>query len=397
MNLQLSSDNEVRKNAALSLKEGLLPKEDLIVTIVNNITKDHSINNNLRGFKKHYSSMNLHNLITDEVMENLVSVVSSSYKDISRRYYKIKAKVLGVDKINYWDRNAPLFNTNSKFSFNEAKDIILAAFGSFNKDFASIAELFFKNNWIDAKLLPNKMNGAFAHPTTVKVHPYVLVNFHGGYLDVTTLAHELGHGIHQYLARDVGELQAGTPLVLAETASIFGEQIVFDYLKGVTKDESMQKYLLSNKIEGIINSVHRQIAFHIFEVELHNLRVSGELTAEQVKELFFVTQRDCLGEAVNLTKEDGIFWSYVSHFFHVPFYVYAYAFGDSLVRSLYAVYKSGNSEFMNNYLDLLKNGGKITPKLAVEKFGFDINKKDFWQNGLQITTKLIDELEGLIY
>lgn len=396
LNLQLNEKSEIRQKAAQSLKEGLSTKEDIITTIINNIIKDHSVNNKLRGFSKPYSSMNLHNLIEDNVMEGLVEVVSSSYKDISQRYYKLKAKLLNVEKINYWDRNAPLFNVDIKFTFNEAKDIVLNAFAKFNKDFFNIANLFFDNNWIDAKLSNNKMSGAFAHPTTVKVHPYVLVNFYGGYSDVTTLAHELGHGVHQYLARDVGELQAGTPLVLAETASIFAEQLVFDYVKNNTNDKNMHRYLLSNKIEGIINSVHRQIAFHQFEAELHKLKAIQDLTPNQIKQVFFKTQSACLGNAVSLSEEDGIFWNYVSHFFHVPFYVYAYAFGDCLVRSLYSLYKQGNNNFIDNYLIVLKNGGKLTPKAAIEKLGFDISNKDFWQSGLNITKDLITELENII-
>lgn len=396
LNLQLSEKSETRKKAAQSLKKGLSTQEDIITTIINNITKDHSVNNKLRGFAKPYSSMNLHNLIDDSVMEGLVEAVSASYKDISQKYYKLKAKLLNVEKINYWDRNAPLFNVETKFTFNEAKDIVLNAFSKFNKDFFNIAKLFFDNNWIDAKLSNNKMSGAFAHPATVTAHPYVLVNFHGGYIDVTTLAHELGHGVHQYLARDVGELQAGTPLVLAETASIFAEQLVFDYLKNNTTDKNMHRYLLSNKIEGIINSVHRQIAFHEFEKELHDLRAIQDLTPNQIKEVFFKTQSVCLGSAVSLSEEDGIFWNYVSHFFHVPFYVYAYAFGDCLVRSLYSLYKQGNNNFIDNYLIVLKNGGKLTPKAAIEKFGFDISKNNFWQNGLNIIKNLITELEDII-
>lgn len=395
LNLLLSADANLREKAAQSLEQGLLTQEDLLVTVINNIIKDKAISQQFRGFKQPYSSMNLSNLISDKVMLDLVESVRESYEDISQKYYKIKAKVLGVDKLNYWDRNAPMFKVDTKISYSKARNIVQEAYNNFDKEVGEIINLFFTNSWIDAKPSRNKDSGAFCHPTTVENNPYILMNFHGEYTDVTTLAHELGHGVHQYLARGVGELQAGTPLVLAETASIFGEQLVFDYLLKTVEDSEMKKFLLSNKIEGIINSVHRQIAFHSFEEKLHDIRKNKELSKEEIKSIFIETQKDCLGDSINLKQNHGIFWGYVSHFFHVPFYVYAYAFGDCLVRSLYALYKSNYPDFKQKYISLLQKGGTITPEDAIATFGLDLNKS-FWKNGLNSTKTLIQELETLI-
>lgn len=399
LNLLLDSSKEVRDNAANSLKTGLAPQEKLITSVLNSIVKDHAVNNKLRGFKKNYSSMNLHNRITDEVMETLVSTVRGSYSAIPHQYYKAKAEILGLKKLQYWDRNAPLFASNKEYSFAEAQTLVLDAFHGFCPEMARIAKLFFDKGWIDAHLRRDKMSGAFSHPAVTSVHPYVLVNYHGKYLDVSTLAHELGHGVHQYLAKEVGELQAGTPLVLAETASIFGEELLFDHVMKQTNELHTRRYLLANKIEGIINSVHRQIAFHCFELKVHETQSQKTLTKSDLREFFISTQRECLGDAVDLSLDDGIFWTYVSHFFHVPFYVYAYAFGDCLVRSLYSSYKKAvangineSTNFVSSYLELLSQGGKRSPKDAIAKFGFNITSENFWRSGLEISSGLVDEL-----
>lgn len=407
LNLLLSGEKTLRDQAATALKKGLTPQVKLFASILNSILKDHAINNELRGYAKPYTSMNLHNLIDDEVMGNLVCAVKDSYKDITHEYYQLKANLLGLKKLKYWDRNAPVFTVDFAFTFQEAKDLVLAAFNSFNPKFGLIAEKFFTQKWIDAKLQPGKMSGAFSHPTSTKVHPYIMVNFHGKYIDVSTLAHELGHGIHQYLAREVGELQASTPLVLAETASIFAEELLFDYMLLKTDEVNTKRYLISSKIEGIINSVHRQIAFHCFEEIVHSRRAEGAiLTAQDISEVFLKTQAECLGEAVELDPEDGVFWTYVSHFFHVPFYVYAYAFGDCLVRSLYGLYKkervakqsagdNSSSLFMKNYQELLAQGGRLMPHEAVKKFGFDLHQPEFWTAGLSSVKELIDQLKSM--
>ncbi|MGV3279113.1 M3 family oligoendopeptidase [Rickettsiales bacterium LUAb2] len=396
LNFLLNEEKEVRDNTAEELKIGLAKKEDLIVTCINNIVKDQAIGRNFRKFKNPYSAMNLSNMISDSIMETMVEAVKDSYFNIAHRYYKLKAKVLGFDKLKYWDRNAPMFSSNKKFSFKETEELVKAAYYDFDKGFGDIISLFFNNNWIDAKLRPNKESGAFCHPTVTTNHPFILMNFHGDYNDVTTLAHELGHGVHQYLAREVGELQSGTPLVLAETASIFGEQLVFDNLINKAENIEVKKFLLSNKIEGVINSVHRQIAFHCFEERIHIFREQKELTKDEIKQIFIETQRDCLGDAVQLSPDDGIFWSYVSHFFHSPFYVYAYGFADCLVRSLYALYKSNYPDFKQKYITLLSNGGLITPENALKEFGFTLSDKKFWQNGLTLTINLIEQLEAIV-
>jgi oligoendopeptidase F len=322
--------------------------------------------------------------------------VRAAYPQLSHRYYALKAKWFGQKTLAYWDRNAPLpFAATDVIAWPEARNMVLSAYGGFSPKMAEIAERFFTDRWIDAPVRPGKAPGAFSHPTTPSAHPYVLMNYQGKPRDVMTLAHELGHGVHQVLAAPNGALMAPTPLTLAETASVFGEMLTFRKLLAGTTDKKQRKAMLAAKVEDMINTVVRQIAFYSFERKVHIERRNGELTADKLNELWMSVQSESLGPAIELKPGYETFWCYIPHFIHSPFYVYAYAFGDCLVNSLYAVYEKSASGFAERYLAMLSAGGTKHHSELLKPFGLDARDPTFWQGGLGVIAHLIDELEAL--
>lgn len=396
LNALSSSKPEKRKNAALALSQGLKENEDLVVRIYNTIIADKSMEDNWRGFKSPIASMNLNNNVEDDVVDALATAVESNYNKLSHRYYAYKARKFGVEKLKYWDRNAPYPEQKEKnWSFDDGKEFILKAYGGFSPKVAELAEGFFDDNWIDAKPKAGKYSGAFAHPSVPSHHPYILVNWYGKERDLMTLAHELGHGVHQCLAAKQGALMADTPLTLAETASVFGEMLTFRQLLAETTDNESKQLLLASKVEDMLNTVVRQIAFHQFETEIHALRKQGEVSAEKISEIWMRIQKDSLGDTIEFDENYMVWWAYVSHFFHVPFYVYAYAFGDCLVNSLYQVYLEQPDGFEEKYIKMLKAGGTKHHTELLAPFGLDATQPDFWNKGLKMISDFIDELEML--
>ncbi|MCI0430427.1 MAG: M3 family metallopeptidase, partial [Rhodospirillales bacterium] len=314
----------------------------------------------------------------------------------SHRYYRLKAKWMGKDALDWWDRNAPLpEDQDREISWAEAKAVVLDAYQAFSPELGTIGRRFFERPWIDVPPRPGKAPGAFAHPTVPSAHPYLLLNYHGKVRDVMTLAHELGHGVHQVLAAPRGALMADTPLTLAETASVFGEMLTFRALLRSEQDSNRRRLMLAAKVEDMLNTVVRQIAMHDFETRLHDERRQGELSAERLGELWTETQREALGPAINLAPDYAVFWSYIPHFIHVPFYVYAYAFGDCLVNSLYAVYQEAEEGFARNYLEMLAAGGTKRHKELLAPFGLDASDPGFWAKGLGVIEGFIDALERM--
>ena len=392
---QLSDhDPETRKKAAQSIESVFQKNVKTFTFITNTLAKDKITNDKWRKYQSSVSARNLANNVEDEVVEALTESVTSNYKNIAHRYYAIKSKVFKKDKLDYWDRNAPYPNSpNSKIKWEEAKDLVLRSYGRFDSSFKDIVLLFFNNNWIDAELKAGKSPGAFAASTVPSVHPYILTNFHGKTRDVMTLAHELGHGCHQYLSAQQGLLLASTPLTLAETASVFGEMMTFRTLLEES-DKNTRKYLLSSKIEDMINTVVRQISFFEFEKLIHSERKKGELSSEQICDFWMTTQSTSLGPHIELTEGYKYFWSYIPHFIHTPFYVYAYAFGDCLVNILIQLYDDNYPDFKKHYNDLLKSGGSKHYSEVLKPFNINLKDKQSWQKGLSMITKLIDEFEN---
>lgn len=396
LNQLQESDPKLREKAARSLIETFKQNLRTFTLITNTLAKDKQISDRWRGFEDIADSRHLANRVEREVVDALASAVKDAYPRLSHRYYKLKAKWLGVEQLNFWDRNAPLPETSkSLIPWDKAQDIVLAAYNSFSPQMSEIALKFFDNNWIDAPLRDGKAPGAFAHPTVPSAHPYVLVNYMGKARDVMTLAHELGHGVHQVLAADQGALMASTPLTLAETASVFGEMLTFREILDSTDDLKERKAILAQKVEDMINTVVRQIAFYEFERKLHLARKDGELTSDQIGELWMSVQAESLGPAIKLNSGYETFWTYVPHFIHSPFYVYAYAFGDCLVNSLYAVYQNADEGFQTRYFDMLKAGGTKHHSELLAPFGLDATQPDFWEKGLSMIEGLIEELEKL--
>jgi oligoendopeptidase F len=330
------------------------------------------------------------------VVEALRNAVVAAYPKLSHRYYRLKAKWMGLDKLQVWDRNAPLpIETPKTVDWAEATDTVLQAYAAFSPQMADLAQPFFTKGWIDAGVKPGKAPGAFAHPTVTTVHPYVMLNYLGKPRDVMTLAHELGHGVHQVLAAGQGELLSSTPLTLAETASVFGEMLTFRKLLDGAKTPAERKTLLAGKVEDMINTVVRQIAFYDFECKLHAARREGELTPEDINALWMSVQAESLGDAFEFMDGYETFWAYIPHFVHSPFYVYAYAFGDGLVNALYAVYADGTPGFEEMYFDMLKAGGSKHHKELLAPFGLDASDPQFWDKGLSMIAGFIDELEAM--
>ena len=396
LNLLSDKNGNTRKKAAKEFSRVLNENIKTRSLILNTISRDKSVEDKKRGFLNPISSRNLDNDVEDEVVKALASSVTSRFGELSHRYYKIKSSWFKKEKLNWWDRNAPLPNSPiEKWSWKEAKDIVLNSFEDFSPEISKIAKVFFDKNWIDAKIRSGKDSGAYSHPTVPSAHPYILMNYNGKSRDIMTLAHELGHGVHQILSARNGYFLSDTPLTLAETASVFGEMLVFQNLLAKTKSKIGKKHLIAGKVEDMLNTVVRQIAFHNFETIFHDTRKNNELTPEQISEIWMQTQSQALGECIHLDKSYEPLWAYIPHFIHTPFYVYAYAFGDCLVNSLYQVWKSGEKDFTSKYLNLLQSGGIHHHKEALSPFNLDASHKKFWNKGLDNISELIDELENL--
>jgi oligoendopeptidase F len=387
---------EKRKAAGQALAKTFKANERTFALITNTLAKDKEISDRWRGFQDVADSRHLANRVEREVVDALVGSVRAAYPRLSHRYYQLKAGWFKKTKLAHWDRNAPLpFAATGSIAWPEAKNMVLSAYRGFSPEMASIAERFFTDRWIDAPVRPGKAPGAFSHPTTPSAHPYVLMNYQGKPRDVMTLAHELGHGVHQVLAAKNGALMAPTPLTLAETASVFGEMLTFKRLLAQTKNAKRRQALLAGKVEDMINTVVRQIAFYSFERAIHTERKNGELTAMRIGEIWLSVQGESLGPAIDIRPGYENFWMYIPHFIHSPFYVYAYAFGDCLVNSLYAVYENAQSGFAERYLAMLAAGGTKHYSELLKPFGLDAKDPKFWDGGLSVIAGMIDELEGM--
>jgi len=396
LDLLSDKDPEIRREAAQTIGEVLGNNTRTFALITNTLAKDKEIEDRWRRFPRPISSRNLANFVEDEVVDALIAAVRESYPRLSHRYYRLKAHWFGVEELPFWDRNAPLPEEEERtISWSEAEQTVLSAYGAFSPEMAAVGGRFFAGRWIDAPLRPGKASGAFAHPTVPSAHPYLLLNYQGKTRDVMTLAHELGHGVHQLLANRQGYLMADTPLTLAETASVFGEMLTFRALLARETDLRRRKIMLAGKVEDMLNTVVRQIAFATFEQKVHEERRDAELTPDRLAEIWLDVQRESLGPALRL---DGLYrhyWTYIPHFIHTPFYVYAYAFGDCLVNSLYAVYEDAHQGFAERYLEMLRSGGTLRHRELLAPFGLDAADPAFWSRGLSIVAGFIDELEQL--
>ena len=396
MNMLSNLDEAVRKAAAATLGEELGRHARTFSLITNTLAKDKEIEDRWRNFPRPESSRNLANQVEDEVVDALNAAVTGSYADLSHRYYAMKANWFGKDQLDHWDRNAPLPDAdNSIIPWDRATETVLTAYRDFSPDLADIGQRFFDNAWIDAPVREGKSSGAFAHPTVPSAHPYLLLNYQGKTRDVMTLAHELGHGCHQVLAAPQGNLMADTPLTLAETASVFGEMLTFRKMLKAQDDPTLRKVMLAGKVEDMLNTVVRQIAFFNFELRVHTARRDGELTAEDICDIWMEVQTESLGPAIRFDDNYRWYWTYIPHFIHSPFYVYAYAFGDCLVNSLYAVYEQAVDGFADKYLDMLRAGGTLRHQELLAPFGLDASDAAFWQKGLDVVRGMIDELEAM--
>ncbi|MFT8354401.1 MAG: M3 family oligoendopeptidase [Gluconobacter japonicus] len=394
-NTLTSAEREKRAAAAEQISAVLADNSRLLTMITNTLAKDKAIGDKLRGYPRPSSSRNRGNMVEDEVVDALVSAVDEAYPRLSHRYYAMKAKWLGLDKLEHWDRNAPLPGVaDTVISWETGKEIVLNAYTGFDPALGTLVDRFLMHPWIDAEAAPGKSSGAFAHPTVPSAHPYILMNYHGRARDVMTLAHELGHGVHQILAgQKQGYLNSVTPLTLAETASVFGEMLTFQSLLDRETDPKRRRHLLAAKVEDMLNTVVRQIAFYQFEVRVHDERAKGELSAEQLGSIWRDVQERSLGPAFHFTPDYDAYWSYIPHFVHSPFYVYAYAFGDCLVNALYGVYQDQPEGFADKYRTMLEAGGTLRHKELLAPFGLDATDPGFWRKGLDVISGLIDQLE----
>ncbi|MCD4755284.1 MAG: M3 family oligoendopeptidase [Deltaproteobacteria bacterium] len=391
-----SPDRKVRKSAAKDLTDGLRSQSIVLTHTFNTVLGDKMIDDRIRDYRNWVRSMNLANELDDDTVDSLIASATDRY-DIVQRYYGLKRRLLGLEELFDYDRYAPLpYLPQRVVDWEKGKEIVLDAFGKFSPKMASVANLFFDRQWIHAPVIPGKTGGAFAHPVVPQVHPYVLVNFTGNLRDVETVAHELGHGVHQILAGKQGYLNSHTPLVLAETASVFCEMLVFkDLMRNLERPEE-KLWLAATKIESIFATVFRQITMNRFENEVHNKRRSkGELSPDEFSNIWFKTQEEMFSNSVTLTDDYGIWWSYIGHFIHTPGYVYAYAFGELLVLSLYSMYEKGKMDFVPRYLELLAAGGSDTPYALLESFGIDLHDPNFWHQGLNVIDDMVKEIEEL--
>jgi oligoendopeptidase F len=396
LHLLSDGDGGLRRDAAQSISTVLGANLKTFALITNTLAKDKEIEDKWRRYALPISARNLSNRVEDEVVEALIGAVRKAFPRLSHRYYALKARWFGVAQLEHWDRNAPLPRVAERsIGWPEARDIVLDAYGRFSPELAAIGGRFFDRPWIDAAVRPGKSPGAFAHPTVPGAHPYLLLNYQGRTRDVMTLAHELGHGVHQVLAAGQGHLQADTPLTLAETASVFGEMLTFRRLLDGERDPARRKAMLAGKVEDMLNTVVRQIAFVEFERRVHDERRGGELTPDRLGEIWLDVQRESLGPALRFDDGYRSYWSYIPHFVHSPFYVYAYAFGDCLVNALYAAYRATPDGFAARYLDLLRAGGTRRHRELLAPFGLDAADPRFWDGGLSVIAGFIDELETL--
>ena len=394
LNRLSDTERSVREQAGKAVGAVFNTNLRLFSLITNTLAKDKSIADGLRHYARPTSSRNLSNMVEDEVVDALVSAVKTDYPRLSHRYYALKARWMGLEKLEHWDRNAPLPGSDERaIPWAEAKEIVQKAYDGFDPRLGSIINTFLSNPWIDAPPVPGKSPGAFAHPTVPSAHPYILLNYHGRIRDVMTLAHELGHGVHQVLAARQGYLMSDTPLTLAETASVFGEMLTFRSLLDAQTDPQRRRLLLAAKVEDMLNTVVRQIAFYDFETRVHDERRNGELLPERIGEIWRAVQTESLGPAFNFTSDYDVFWAYIPHFIHSPFYVYAYAFGDCLVNALYRVYSEGAEGFADKYLAMLEAGGTLRHRELLAPFGLDASDPAFWRKGLDVISGFIDELE----
>ncbi len=396
LNLLTDPARPKREAAARALAVVFDKHIKLFARVHNTLAKEKEIDDRWRKMPSAQHARHLSNHVEPEVVEALRNAVVAAYPKLSHRYYRLKAKWLGLDRLQIWDRNAPLPNENPRLvNWDEATETVLSAYGAFDPRMADLAKPFFTKGWIDAGVKAGKAPGAFAHPTVSTVHPYVMLNYLGKPRDVMTLAHELGHGVHQVLAAGQGELLSSTPLTLAETASVFGEMLTFRRLLDAAKTRAERKTLLAGKVEDMINTVVRQIAFYDFECKLHAARREGELTPDDINALWMSVQAQSLGDAFDFMDGYETFWAYIPHFVHSPFYVYAYAFGDGLVNALYAAYESGLPDFQEKYFAMLRAGGSMHHRELLAPFGLDASDPKFWDKGLSMIAGMIDELEAM--
>jgi oligoendopeptidase F len=396
LNLLTDPDRANREAAARELAEVFGENVKTFARVHNTQAKEKEIIDRWRGMETAQTGRHLSNHVEPEVVEALRNAVVKAYPKLSHRYYKLKQKWLGLDKMQVWDRNAPLPMENPRIvDWPTAEKMVMDAYTAFDPRMGELAKPFFTKGWIDAGVKPGKAPGAFAHPTVTDVHPYVMLNYLGKPRDVMTLAHELGHGVHQVLAAGQGEMLSSTPLTLAETASVFGEMLTFRTMLDNAKTKTERKVLLAGKVEDMINTVVRQIAFYDFECKLHAARRNGELTPDDINALWMSVQAESLGDAFEFMDGYETFWAYIPHFVHSPFYVYAYAFGDGLVNALYAVYAEGEPGFEEKYFDMLKAGGSKHHKELLAPFGLDASDPAFWDKGLSMISGFIDELEAM--
>ncbi len=396
LNLLTEQDRSRREAAARELARVFGDNIKTFARVHNTQAKEKEILDRWRGMPTPQTGRHLSNHVEPEVVEALREAVVDAYPRLSHRYYELKRQWLGLDRMQVWDRNAPLPMEDSRVvGWDEARAMVMDAYAGFDPRMAEIADPFFSKGWIDAGVKPGKAPGAFAHPTVTDVHPYVMLNYLGKPRDVMTLAHELGHGVHQVLAADQGEMLSSTPLTLAETASVFGEMLTFRKMLSQAKTPQQKKVMLAGKVEDMINTVVRQIAFYDFECKLHDARRGGELTPDDINALWMSVQAESLGPAFDFMDGYETFWAYIPHFVHSPFYVYAYAFGDGLVNALYSVYESGAEGFEEKYFEMLKAGGSKHHKELLAPFGLDASDPAFWGKGLAMIEGFIDELEAM--
>jgi oligoendopeptidase F len=396
LNKLSDADRPTREAAGHAIEKVFADNVRLFALTTNTLAKDKEIADTWRRYPRPGSLRNRANMVEDAVVDALVAAVTSNYERLSHRYYLMKAKWLGLAKLQHWDRNAPLPGDDDRqVSWEEAQDRVLGAYGAFSPELAAVGARFFEKPWIDVPPRVGKSGGAFAHPTVPSAHPYLLLNYHGRTRDVMTLAHELGHGVHQVLAARQGYLQSSTPLTLAETASVFGEMLTFRALLDAETDPARRRIMLAGKVEDMLNTVVRQIAFYRFETLLHDERRGGEVMPDRIGEIWMQVQTESLGPAFEFTPGYKVFWAYVPHFVHSPFYVYAYAFGDCLVNALYGVFQSGHPGFQAKYLEMLRAGGTKRHRELLAPFGLDATDPAFWTKGLDVISGFIDELEAV--
>ncbi|MFN3972274.1 MAG: M3 family oligoendopeptidase [Gemmobacter sp.] len=396
LNLLTDADRARREAAARALAGEFDKQVKLFARVHNTLAKEKEIHDRWRKMPTPQHGRHLSNHVEPEVVQALRDAVVAAYPRLSHRYYRLKARWMGLERLQVWDRNAPLpMEAPRLVDWEAARATVTAAYGAFSPELARLAEPFFTRGWIDAGVKPGKAPGAFAHPTVSTVHPYVMLNYLGKPRDVMTLAHELGHGVHQVLAAGQGELLSSTPLTLAETASVFGEMLTFRRLLSEARTPAERKVLLAGKVEDMINTVVRQIAFYDFECKLHAARAQGELTPDDINALWMSVQAESLGDAFDFMDGYETFWAYIPHFVHSPFYVYAYAFGDGLVNALYAAYEAGLPGFEDKYFDMLRAGGSKHHRDLLAPFGLDLTDPAFWERGLAMIAGFIDELEAM--